>query len=135
MQSSPYVLPPSPPHHPPNTTQIGTDFAAVSAADLAIISKAAQVAENAEVGAGGFNDAIDAAGGTKTAAGAALQVGKIKNKVLKLQTDVLRLQIQVAQGKTDKQAQLDGQIVKLNKNVATDRANAGKASTPVDFAG
>ena len=64
-----------------------------------------------------------------------MQNGKIKNKVLKLQTDVLRLGIQVAQGNTDKQAQLDGQVVKLNKNVALDVKAAGQASTAIDFAG
>lgn len=65
-----------------------------------MISKAAQISEQAEVGTGGFNDAIAAAGGTSSSAGAALQIGKIKNKVLKLQTDVLRIQIQTAQGNT-----------------------------------
>lgn len=55
--------------------------------------------------------------------------------MLKLQTDVLRLGIQVAQGNTDKQAQLDGQVIKLNKNVALDVKAAGQASTAIDFAG
>ena len=42
-----------------------------------------------------FFAAIDAAGGTKTDAGAALQNGKIKNKVLKLtaKTQVLKIKV------------------------------------------
>jgi hypothetical protein len=73
-----------------------SNLAGVSASDLAIISSAAQISEDAETGTGGFNDAIAAAGGTGTTAGKALQNGKIKNKVLKLQTDVLRIQIEVS---------------------------------------
>ena len=67
---------------------------------LAIIAKAAQVSKDAENGAGSFNDAIAAVGGAQTTAGTALWNGKIKNKVLKLQTEVLRLQIEQAQGKS-----------------------------------
>lgn len=66
------------------------------------------MAEDAETGTGGFDDAIDAAGGTDTPAGSALQVGKIKNKVLKLQTDILRIQIETAQGNTDSTSELAG---------------------------
>jgi len=87
----------------------------VAASDLAIIAKAAQVSEDAEVDTGGFNDAI-AAAGASTAAGKALQNGKIKNKVLKLQTDVLRIQIEVAQGNTASQSELAGQQAKLATN-------------------
>jgi hypothetical protein len=39
---------------------------------------------------------------TETDAGKALQHKKIKNKVLKLQIDMLKLQIEVAQGNTGK---------------------------------
>jgi hypothetical protein len=73
-----------------------SNLAGVSASDLAIITSAAQISEDAETGTGGFDDAIEAAGGTGTTAGKALQNGKIKNKVLKLQTDVLRIQIEVS---------------------------------------
>ena len=87
--------PPIPPHT--NTQKVDqSNLAGVSASDLAIISSAAQISEDAETGTGGFNDAIEAAGGTETTAGKALQNGKIKNKVLKLQTDVLRIQIEVS---------------------------------------
>ena len=91
-------------------------------------------AENAETKAGGFNEAIDAAGGKNTAAGKALQNGKIKNKVLKLQLQVLALQIEAAQGK-DTAAKLAAQTKKLNKNVQLDEDAAGQASTSVDFQG
>lgn len=85
------------------------------------------MAEQAEVGAGGFNDAIAAVGkGDSTA----IQNGKIKNKVLKLQLQVLALQIKGAQGKPD-QAKLDEETTKLNKNVSLDVAAAGQASVGV----
>jgi hypothetical protein len=111
------------------------NLAGVAAADLAIIAKAAQVSESAETGTGGFNDAIAAAGGTGTTAGAALQVGKIKNKVLKLQTDVLRIQIEVAQGNTASASSLAAQQKKLATNVALDVAAKGKTATAVSFSG
>lgn len=57
------------------------DLANVDPADAAIIKAARTTAEDAEVNAGGFNDAIAAASGADADA---LQVGKIKNKVLKL---------------------------------------------------
>jgi hypothetical protein len=107
----------------------------VAAADLAIISKAAQVSEQAEVAAGGFNDAIAKAGGTGTTAGKALQNGKIKNKVLKLQTDVLRIEIQVAQGNTASASSLTAQKAKLATNVALDKKAAGQKATGISFAG
>lgn len=55
--------------------------------------------------------------------------------MLKLQTDVLRLQIQAAQGKTGLDAQIATQQKKLDTNVALDVKSAGKASTAIDFAG
>jgi hypothetical protein len=112
-----------------------TNLAGVAASDLAIIAKAAQVSEDAETGTGGFNDAIAAAGGTGTTAGTALQNGKIKNKVLKLQTDVLRIQIEVAQGNTGSQSELVTQQTKLATNVALDKAAAGQSSTAITFSG
>jgi hypothetical protein len=108
------------------------NLADVSAADLKIISNAAKISEQAEVATGGFNDALEDVTG---AAQTALQNGKIKNKVLKLQTDVLRLQIQQAQGKASLDAQLAAQQKKLATNVALDVKAAGQASTANDFAG
>ncbi|SPN96868.1 uncharacterized protein DNG_00388 [Cephalotrichum gorgonifer] len=110
------------------------DLAAVSAADLEILKTARETAEAAETEAGGFNDAIEAAGGKNTPEGQTLQVGKIKNKVLKLELQVLALEIEQAQGE-DNQAKIDEEQTKLDKNVATDEASAGEASTSVDFQG
>ncbi|KAI9648185.1 hypothetical protein NHQ30_002817 [Ciborinia camelliae] len=112
-----------------------SNLADVSAADLDIISRAAQISEDAETGTGGFNDAIAAAGGTGTTAGTALQIGKIKNKVLKLQTDVLRIQIETAQGNTGSTSELAAQQKKLATNVALDVAQAGNKSTSITFSG
>ena len=109
------------------------NLAGVDAQDLAILKAARVTAEDAEVGTGGFNDAI-AAAGKSTAAGKALQNGKIKNKVLKLQLEVLSLQIDGAQGK-DTTAKVAAETKKLNNNIALDKAAAGQASTPVDFTG
>lgn len=91
-------------------------------------------AEDAETGAGGFNDAIDAAG-SKTAAGEALQVGKIKNKVLKLQLEVLGLQIEQAQTGKDNTAKIAEETTKLNHNVQLDEDAAGQTSQSIDFDG
>jgi 1-aminocyclopropane-1-carboxylate deaminase/D-cysteine desulfhydrase-like pyridoxal-dependent ACC family enzyme len=120
---------------PNNPTQVSSNLASTSASDLAIISEAAQIAEQAEIATGGFNDAITAAGGTGTIAGTALQNGKIKNKVLKLQTDVLRIQIEVAQGNTASQSSLAAQQAKLATNVALDKKAAGQKSTAISFSG
>ena len=119
-----------------NTLQIDTsDLANVDPTDLAIIKAARVTAEAAETDAGGFNDAIDAAGGTKTTAGAALQVGKIKNKVLKLQLEVLGLQIDQAQKGTDNSDKIAEEMTKLNNNIKLDAAAAGQTSQSVDFDG
>ncbi|KAH7403138.1 hypothetical protein BKA64DRAFT_641151 [Cadophora sp. MPI-SDFR-AT-0126] len=114
---------------------VPSDLSTVSASDLTIISNAAKVSEQAEVATGGFNDAIAAAGGQGTTEGKALQVGKIKNKVLKLQTDVLRLQIQAAQGKAGLESQIATQQKKLATNVALDEAAKGQTAKAIDFAG
>lgn len=63
-----------------------------------------------------------------------VKVGKIKNKVLKLTATVLKLQIQAAQGK-DVADDLATEQAKLTKNIATDVASAGEASTAVSFDG
>ncbi|KAK0617884.1 hypothetical protein B0T17DRAFT_495424 [Bombardia bombarda] len=109
------------------------NFAAVSASDLAILKAARQTAENAETKAGGFNEAIKAAGAS-TAAGKALQVGKIKNKVLKLKLFEMVLKIEAAQGKSNA-ADLADKQKKLTNNIALDKAAAGQTATSVDFQG
>lgn len=111
-----------------------SDFANVAAEDIAILKAARETAEAAETDAGGFNDAIEAAGGKNTAAGKALQNGKIKNKVLKLQLQVLVAQIEAAQGK-DTAAKLAAESKKLTNNINLDKAAAGQKSTAVDFQG
>jgi hypothetical protein len=98
-------------------------FATISSSDLSILKDAREISEDAEVGDGGFNDAIaaaEAAGDDTTA----LQAGKIMNKVLKLQLSVLVLEIEAAQGDGD-DAKLQEQLTKLGNNVAIDEGNAG----------
>ncbi|KAF2459011.1 hypothetical protein BDY21DRAFT_362514 [Lineolata rhizophorae] len=112
-----------------------SDLASVSASDLDIIKSARETAEAAEVDAGGFNEAIDAAGGADSAEGAPLQTGKIKNKVLKLQLEVLALQIEQAQGDDGVAEKLDEEQAKLDTNVALDEEAAGQPSQSVDFDG
>ncbi|KAK1972631.1 hypothetical protein LZ32DRAFT_612378 [Colletotrichum eremochloae] len=109
--------------------QIKANLKGVSKDDLAILQGARVAAEDAETDAGGFNDAIAKASGADADA---LQVGKIKNKVLKLQLEVLALQVQQAQG-ADNQAKIDAEQKKLNNNVNLDKAAAGKPSKSVAF--
>ncbi len=104
-----------------------SDLASVSAADLKIINDARSTAEDAETGTGGFNDELAAAGDADTTS---LQNGKIKNKVLKLQLEVLALQIEAAQGNAD-QSKIDEETTKLNTNIALDKKAAGQASVGV----
>ncbi|KAK4454829.1 hypothetical protein QBC34DRAFT_445699 [Podospora aff. communis PSN243] len=82
--------------------------ATLDAEDLATIKTARETAEQAEVGAGGFNEAIDAAGGENTPA---------------------------AKGRTDRAAKLQEQRTKLAKNVELDAESAGERSAGVDFRG
>lgn len=108
------------------------DLANVDPNDLSIIKAARVTAEDAEVGTGGFNDAIAAASG---ASATALQVGKIKNKVLKLKLEVLGLQIDQAQSGKDNTAKIAAEQKKLDNNIATDTKSAGKTSQSVNFTG
>jgi hypothetical protein len=89
------------------------DLSTVSA-DQKVISDAREVAESAEVDAGGFNDAIAAATGD---AATALQVGKIKNKVLKLSLEVSDLQISQAVDGKDNTAKIAAEQKKLDNNI------------------
>ena len=52
-----------------------------------------------------------------------------------MQTDVLRLQIEQAQGDTTLASELATQQTKLATNVALDKAAAGQTSTAIDFSG
>ncbi|KAH8885250.1 hypothetical protein GQ53DRAFT_660334 [Thozetella sp. PMI_491] len=111
-----------------------TNLAGVDANDLDIIKAARVTAEAAETDTGGFNDAIAAAGSSSTA-GKALQVGKIKNKVLKLKLEVLGLQIDQAQSGKDNSAKITQETTKLNNNIALDKKAAGQTSQAVNFTG
>lgn len=120
------------------------------AKDIETMRQAAEAAETDK-----FNPAIDAAGGTSSADGAALQAGKIQNKVLKLTAETQGLKIKVlsfstlhvvslltsefqiakAQAAGTDTASLTTKLAaeqkKLDTNIATDEKNDGKASKGV----
>ncbi|WWC64018.1 uncharacterized protein I303_106624 [Kwoniella dejecticola CBS 10117] len=101
----------------------GCDLATVDADSLDNMKAMREAAEDAETEL--FNPQIDAADG---AAADSLQIGKIKNKVLKLTGFNQVLRIQAAQGE-DTADKLAEEQTKLDKNIATDEASAGEAST------
>lgn len=110
----------------------GQDLATVSDQTQKDIETMRQAAEAAETEK--FNPAIEAATGAEADA---LQVGKIKNKVLKLLAEVQVLKIKLAKAKaagkdtTSAQSKLSQEQAKLDKNIATDKAKAGSASKGV----
>ncbi|KAI5889772.1 uncharacterized protein SCHCODRAFT_02511048, partial [Schizophyllum commune H4-8] len=88
-----------------------------------------EAAEDAETEK--FNSAIEAASGD---AADALQVGKIKNKVLKLTGEVQALKIKIAQAggdSADLESKLAEEQKKLDTNIATDKKSAGATSQSV----
>lgn len=104
--------------------------AAVSAADLAVISSARSTSNDAEAAY------VAAAAAATVTEQATINVGLIKNKVLKLRTFEMLLQIQLAQGSRDQKAgmaQLAEVQDKLTKNIAIDVGNKGKASVSEVF--
>ncbi|QRV86574.1 hypothetical protein RhiJN_14592 [Ceratobasidium sp. AG-Ba] len=107
----------------------GVDLKTVPSADINAMSNMRVAAENAETN---FNSAIAAAGGTKTAAGAILQNGKIKNKVLKLtgllQIDLIKASFTKAQGDKNVDAAIADIQTKLAANIKIDVASKGKQS-------
>ncbi|RKF60596.1 putative small secreted protein [Golovinomyces cichoracearum] len=105
------------------------NLAATSEEDLKRIKAVHDVAEDAEVEA--FNPAVKSATGPDAEA---IQAGKIKNKVLKLEATVLGLQIEEAKGKNvaDK---LAVEEKKLKKNISLDAEKAGQPSKGVPFDG
>ncbi|KAI5855123.1 hypothetical protein GGS23DRAFT_445122 [Durotheca rogersii] len=103
------------------------NLAAADKADIDFLKSVNRICNDAETDA--FNEAIDAASGEEADA---LQRGKIKNKVLKLEATLIRLQIEQAQGK-DVTSQIAKEQKKLNNNIAQDEAEAGKASTFLSF--
>ncbi|ORY63338.1 uncharacterized protein BCR38DRAFT_436577 [Pseudomassariella vexata] len=105
-----------------------TNLATVDEADITFLNAVNQISNDAERGA--YNVKIAAA--TPGEEVLALQRGKIKNKIFKLTATVLQLEAQQAQGE-NVTAKLTEETTKLNKNIADDEANAGKASTGLPF--
>ncbi|KAL5521480.1 hypothetical protein ACEPAF_2228 [Sanghuangporus sanghuang] len=108
------------------------DLSTVSDDTRDAIEAMREAAESAETDL--FNPAIDAASGDEADA---LQVGKIKNKVLKLTGEVQVINIKIAQAQaagedtSDLESKLQEEQTKLNTNIATDEASAGQASEGV----
>ncbi|KAK0213032.1 hypothetical protein DFS33DRAFT_1464762 [Desarmillaria ectypa] len=111
---------------------VNVDLATVDSQTLDNMQTMREAAESAETE--DFNPAIAAASGAKADA---LQVGKIKNKVLKLTGEVQVLNIKIAQAQaagsdtSDLEDSLAKEQTKLNNNIATDVKNAGKTSQSV----
>ncbi|KAL1718780.1 hypothetical protein EV715DRAFT_252306 [Schizophyllum commune] len=107
----------------------GVDLASVDETTLDNIQTMREAAEDAETEK--FNSAIEAASGDEADA---LQVGKIKNKVLKLTGEVQALKIKIAQAGGDT-ADLEDKLAeeqkKLDTNIATDKKSAGATSQSV----
>ncbi|KAI1404368.1 small secreted protein [Hypoxylon fuscum] len=103
------------------------DLANADPADVDFLKSVNSICNDAEVDA--FNPAIEAASGEEADA---LQRGKIKNKVLKLQATILALMIQDAQG-DDVADKMATETTKLNNNIQQDEDEAGNASTFLSF--
>ncbi|KAH7105227.1 hypothetical protein BKA62DRAFT_692123 [Auriculariales sp. MPI-PUGE-AT-0066] len=108
---------------------LNRDDASISDAEESALANMRAAAEDAETSL--FNPQIAAASGAEADG---LQVGKIKNKVLKLRLFQKLLQIRIAKSQaagddtSSDQAKLDDEVAKLNKNAATDKASAGETS-------
>ncbi|KAI1630630.1 small secreted protein [Biscogniauxia mediterranea] len=96
-------------------------------ADIEFLDSVNSICNDAEKEA--FNTAIDAADGEEAAA---LQRGKIKNKILKLEATMLRLMIEQAQG-ADVADEMATEQKKLDNNIKQDEDEAGNASTALQF--
>ncbi|RYP83565.1 hypothetical protein DL769_001319 [Monosporascus sp. CRB-8-3] len=103
------------------------DLASATQDDIEFLDSVNNICNEAEVNA--FNEAIDRASGEEAEA---LQRGKIKNKVLKLEATMLRLMIEQAQGE-DVADKIEAEAQKLNNNIQQDREEAGKESTFLSF--
>ncbi|KAJ6605073.1 hypothetical protein B0H10DRAFT_1922793, partial [Mycena sp. CBHHK59/15] len=108
------------------------DLTTVDATSLANLGTMREAAEDAETSE--FNPQIAAASG---ATAAALQVGKIKNKVLKLTGEVQQIKIKIAQAAaagddtSSLEADLATEQTKLTTNIALDVKSNGAASQSV----
>ncbi|KAI5918671.1 small secreted protein [Camillea tinctor] len=103
------------------------DLASADEADIEFLDSVNSICNDAEKEA--FNKAIDAADGEEADA---LQRGKIKNKILKLEATMLRLMIEQAQG-ADVADEMAAELKKLNNNIKQDEDEAGNASTALQF--
>ena len=103
------------------------NLAAATEADIDFLKSVNSICNDAEKEA--FNTAIDAADGEEADA---LQRGKIKNKVLKLEATMIRLMIEQAQGE-DVADDIEAELKKLNNNIKQDEEEAGKPSTFLSF--
>ncbi|KAJ7121189.1 hypothetical protein C8R44DRAFT_172568 [Mycena epipterygia] len=108
------------------------DLTTVDATSLANLGTMREAAESAETD--DFDPQIAAASG---ATAAALQVGKIKNKVLKLTGEVQQIKIKIAQATaagsstTSLESDLATEQTKLTTNIALDVKSAGATSQGV----
>ncbi|KAJ7677592.1 hypothetical protein B0H17DRAFT_1206874 [Mycena rosella] len=108
------------------------DLTTVDATSLANLGTMREAAESAETDS--FDPQIAAASGADAAA---LQVGKIKNKVLKLTGEVQQIKIKIAQATAAGQdtssleTDLATEQTKLTTNIATDVKSAGATSKGV----
>ncbi|KAH9839057.1 uncharacterized protein C8Q71DRAFT_747431 [Rhodofomes roseus] len=108
------------------------DLSTVDDATVETMTTMREAAESAETD--DFNPQIAAASGD---AADALQVGKIKNKVLKLTGEVQVLNIKIAKAQatgddtSDLESSLAAEQKKLSTNIATDQDSAGKTSQGV----
>jgi len=110
----------------------GVDLSTVDSTSLANVETMHQDAEDAETS--DFDPQIAAASG---AAADALNVGKIKNKVLKLTGEIQGLKIKLAQQQSkgestsSTESSITEEQTKLTNNIKLDQANAGKTSKGV----
>jgi len=110
----------------------GVDLSTVSSTDLDNVQTMREAAESAETD--DFDPQIDAASGADADA---LQVGKIKNKVLKLTGEIQGLNIKLAQQRasgedtSDTESSIQEEQTKLTTNINLDQASAGKTSKGV----
>ncbi|EIN11746.1 hypothetical protein PUNSTDRAFT_131901 [Punctularia strigosozonata HHB-11173 SS5] len=110
----------------------GVDLSTVDSATLDAINTMREAAESAETDQ--FDPQIAATSGADADA---LQVGKIKNKVLKLTGEVQGINIKIAQAKakgedtSDLESSLSEEQTKLTTNIKTDVASAGQPSKGV----
>ncbi|KAI0002865.1 hypothetical protein F4779DRAFT_602630 [Xylariaceae sp. FL0662B] len=95
--------------------------------DISFLDSVNSICNDAEKEA--FNTAIEAASGEEADA---LQRGKIKNKVLKLEATMLRLMIEQAQGE-DVADEIEAEQKKLDNNIQQDEDEAGNESTFSSF--